>query len=365
MSGAPTACGRCLARSWLLGRLSGHLDRVRAQIGSLLELEADGDLIAAVGGRHRDAIVRELARLDAGRLRSSAAEAGLELICRCDPAYPARLRALAAPPAVLHVAGGLTRFLTLADQDPVAIVGTRRPSSYGAEMARSLGRGLASAGVTIVSGMALGVDSSAHAGALAAQRAAGTIAVLPGSADRPYPAGKRVLHRRITASGAAVSELGPPTSVRRWMFPARNRVIAALAAATIVVEAGERSGSLVTARLARALGRPVGAVPGRVTAAEAAGPNELLARGAHVVRGPQDVLDQLFGDGVRTARATERAALTPGLRELLVAIREGHDTAAALARAGFPPERGLAELAALELTGYISRTPGGKFCVIP
>ncbi len=151
------------------------------------------------------------------------------------------------------------------------------------------------------------------------------------------------------------------------MFPARNRIIAALAAMTVVVEAGERSGSLVTARMARGIGRPVGAVPGRVTTPQAAGPNGLLESGACVVRGPQDVLDHLFGAGVRTVAASEpgRAHVPEELRPLLDAIAEGHETAAALARAGFAPDKGLAALAALELGGFVRRGAGGRFTVTP
>jgi DNA processing protein len=148
------------------------------------------------------------------------------------------------------------------------------------------------------------------------------------------------------------------------MFLARNRIIAALAAMTVVVEAGEYSGALVTARLARELERPVGAVPGRVTAPQAAGPNGLLAAGARVVRGPQDVLDHLFGAGVRRA-ADARPRPPVELRALLAAVADGHDTIAALTRVGFEPERGLTGLAALELGGYLRRAPGGRFTVAP
>jgi DNA processing protein len=149
------------------------------------------------------------------------------------------------------------------------------------------------------------------------------------------------------------------------MFTARNRIIAALGAMTVVVEAGEHSGSLVTARIARELGRPVGAVPGRITAPLAAGPNGLLARGALVVTGAQDVLDHLFGIGVRGGRHDSRAALEPELRALLEQIGDGVDTAAALSRAGLGAEEGLAALASLELAGYVRRAAGGRFSVVP
>jgi DNA processing protein len=356
------ACDRCLARTWLIGRLAGHIDRLRGQVAEVLELD-EPELIAALGGHERGRLGDEFDSVDVDAVRTRSAAAGLETICVCDPAYPPALRRLSAPPAVLHIAGGLERLLGLLGQDPVALVGSRRPSPYGMEMAGKLGRGLACAGITVVSGMALGIDSAAHAGALEADGP--TIAVLPGSADRPYPAGKRTLHRRIVTAGAAVSELGPGTSVRRWMFLARNRIIAGLSAMTVVVEAGEYSGSLVTARAAAGLGRSVGAVPGRVTTPQAAGPNRLLAEGARVVRGPQDVLDHLFGAGVRWVDAPRRPGPPPELEPLLAAIAEGHDTPGALARAGFEGAGGLAALAALELGGFVARGPGGRFTLTP
>jgi DNA processing protein len=359
MSGA---CDDCLRRTWLLGRMAGHLDHARARIAAVLELD-DGELIAALGGEFGDDLLRERESVDVGRQRDRCSEASLELVCRCDPAYPARLRHLTAPPRVLHVAGGLDRFLALVAGDPVAIVGARAASTYGTGVARSLGSALGRAGVTVLSGMAHGIDSAAHLGALDAQ--APTIAVLPGPADRPYPPSRRALHRRVVATGAAVSELPPETAVRRWMFPARNRVIAALAAMTVVVEAGERSGSLVTAGFARQLDRPLGAVPGQITRPQAAGSNALLAGGAVVVRGPQEVLDALFGAGVRTAADDDRPELTEELGLLLAGLADGQGTSAALIRAGYEPDEGIAALASLELAGYVRRDGGGRYAVIP
>jgi DNA processing protein len=342
--------------------MAAHLERVRGRIDEVLEL-SDDELIQAVGGGKRDALAHEHDRLDTEAVRARSRAAGIEQLCRCQAAYPLQLRALRAPPAVLHVAGGIDRLLELVAQDPVAIVGARAASPYGSGMARSLAAGLARAGLTVVSGMANGIDSAAHTGAL--QAGAATLAVLPGSANQPYPAGRRSLYRRLVSSGAAVSELPPGCAVWRWMFPARNRIIAALATMTIVVEAGERSGALVTAQLAKALGRPLGAVPGQVTTRQAAGPNQLIAAGATVVRGAQDVLDALFGEGVRTAVAAERPALAEELAALLQAIATGHDTAAALVRAGVGLEQGLVALASLELAGYIRREPGGRYSVVP
>jgi DNA processing protein len=357
-----TACDDCLARPWLLAALAGHLERTGSRLSELLALE-DTDLLRAVGGRRRAALERQLADFDPAAARHRANQAGLEIVCRCHDVYPDGLRALPNPPAVLHVAGGLSCFLKLLRGPPVAVVGTRRPSTYGLDMGRALGRALAASGLTVLSGMAHGIDSAAHEGALAAD--AGTIAVLPGSAERAHPASRRSLHRRILAGGSAVSELPPGSRVWRWMFPARNRLIAGLAAMTVVIEARERSGALITAGWAGELSRAVGAVPGRVTSPQAAGPHLLLQDGAHLITGAQDVLDVLYGPGVRNAGRTRYPALEPELRRWLTAIADGHDTPAALARLGLAPERALQVLSALELSGHIRRGAGGRFAVMP
>ncbi len=358
--GTARACDRCLGRAWLVEQLGGHLELARGRIALVLALP-DDELIAAVGHDRKADLRRGLAQFDAAAARELSATARLELICSCDPGYPPRLRALDGPPAVLHVAGGLERFLALAGGEPVAIVGARRATGYGVDVARSLGRGLASAGLAVLSGMALGIDSAAHDGAVAANRP--TIAVLPCGADRPYPRAKARLHAKIQATGSVVSELPAGARAWRWTFPARNRIIAALSAMTVVVEAGGRSGALLTAGFARSLGRPVGAVPGRITSPQSRGPNGLLAAGASVVRGPQDVLDHLFGAGVRRAPGREKPDLAPELRVLLAAIADGHDTATALERAGLAAHQGLAALASLELAGFVRREPGGRFAV--
>lgn len=358
---SPDACPACLARAWLLARLAGHLDPVRARVEELLALDPEL-LIEAVGGAHRGELAHQLAQFDPVAARARAETARLTLVCRCDPSYPAALEALAAPPAVLHVAGGGERLRGLLGESPVAIVGSRRPSAYGLDVARSLARGLAAAGITVLSGMALGIDTAAHRGAL--DVTGGTIAVLPAGADRPYPASARALHDRIRREGAVVSELPPGTRARRWMFPARNRVIAALAAMTIVVEGRRDSGALLTAARARELGRPVGAVPGRVTSPLAAGPHELLRAGAELISGPEDVLDGVLGLG-RGAVATHRRPLDPQLDALLEALAEGHEPEVALDRAGVGADRGLAALASLELAGRVRREAGGRYSVLP
>ena len=347
-----SVCDACARRTWLLGRLAGHLEIARSRIADLLAI-GDDDLIAAVAGARRDAVRRELAGFDPRAEAAVRRAAGVEAVCRCDPGYPEGLRDLAGPPAVLHVAGGLRRLGALTGAGPVAIVGTRRPSAYGREVARSLAGDCARAGVTVVSGLALGVDARAHDGALGALGT--TIAVMPGGADLAYPAAHRRLHARVRERGLAVSELGPGVASRRWMFPARNRIIAALSAMTVVVQARDGSGALLTAEWARSLGRVVGAVPGQVTQELSAGPHDLLRGGARPVTGARDVLDALGG-----ASLSERPpTLGPPLDGLLRALAAGDDLPAAFAEAGLDAAGGLAAMASLELSGHVRRTAGG------
>jgi DNA processing protein len=239
-------------------------------------------------------------------------------------------------------------------------VGTRRASADGLEVASALGRGLTAAGVTVVSGMALGVDSAAHAGAVA--RTGRTVAVLAGGADVPYPPTKARLYGRIVESGCVLGELPPGFVAMRWCFPARNRIIAALAHMTVVVEAARRSGSLITAEIAIDLGREVGAVPGPVTAWRAAGTNALLRDGATLIRDTSDVLDVAVG-----VERHEPALLhlEPRLRDLLRAVADGRDTLAALTHAPAQVAPTLAALTELELLGHLRRGAGGRYVVIP
>lgn len=354
-------CDICLRRAWLIARLAGHIERAwlaRRPLPAVLSLP-DGELIAALGGAQQESVTADYERFDAAAARRSCRAHGVTALCGCDARYPERLRELADAPAVLHVLGDVGRFERLLGAECVAIVGARRATAYGLAQARRLGRGIAAAGLTVVSGMALGVDSAAHAGALDVD--GGTVAVLAGGADRPYPPSKRLLHGQIAARGAVVSELPPGTRAHRWSFPARNRIIAALGGLTVVVEAGERSGSLITASLALDLGREVGAVPGLVTAPLAAGSNSLIVDGARLVRGPEDVLEALLGPGAPTAAELEREQLRGDLAELLDKVGGGEDTVAALVAGGLPLDAALAGLAQLELRGHVQRAAGGRY----
>ncbi len=359
---APGACESCLKRTWLIAALAGRLEhrlRGRRAIPSVLALP-DDDLLAALAGADQARLASAYASFDPADQRAKIAAVGLRAICRHDDAYPASLESLPDAPAALHVAGDVGR---LAPAHAVAVVGARRASDYGLEVARAIGRGLGAAGVTVVSGLALGVDSAAHAGALEARGP--TVAVLGGGADRPYPAAKEGLHREIAKVGAVVSELPPGFRAFRWCFPARNRIIAGLAAVTVVVEATEASGSLITAGFARDLGREVGAVPGRVTAPSAAGTNALLYDGAHVVRGAEDVLD-LFLELPSRAPPPRPAPppLPAGLGELLAAVADGRDTVGALTAGGVALAEAMTGLTQLELLGRVRREAGGRYVAL-
>jgi DNA processing protein len=278
-----------------------------------------------------------------------------------EPGYPACLRDLGEDaPKELYGAGDRDAVTRLAHQATVTIVGSRRASSYGLRIAEQLGRDLASAGVTVVSGMAWGVDSAAHRGALAG--GGPTLAVLAGGPDVVYPPSAARLYRDILASGAAIGERAPGTRPERWSFPVRNRIMAALAKLVVVVEAADPSGSLITARDAiERLGREVGAVPGQVGMRTAAGTNALLADGAAVIRCAEDVLDRLAGVGARIVRRAG-PALDPELARALELVEAGASTPDALAAAGGSDPHGAAvALVRLELLGYLTADAMGVY----
>jgi len=351
------ACDDCLRRTDLVGALAAWLDvewRRRTAPAGVLSLPDETLVALDPTGR----VTQRYAAFSPARARERIAAAGLIALCRCRAAYPERLLELADPPAVLHVAGDVA---ALEADESVAIVGARRGTSYGLEVARALGRGLAAAGVPVVSGMALGVDSAAHVGAFE-HPAAVPVAVLAGGADVPYPASRRRLYERLVARGCVVSELPPGFVAYRWCFVARNRLIAGLAALTVVVEATERSGSLTTADFAEQLGRSVGAVPGPVTSRFSSGTNTLLAAGAGVVRDTRDVLDLLLGpSSPRVEPAPPAVPIEPRLRRLLDAVERGHGSLAELTSDPEATHRVLQDLTDLELRGLVRREFGGRY----
>ena len=226
---------------------------------------------------------------DAARFASDLQARGLRWLGRSDPGYPPLLAAIHDPPPGLFVRGGGA--LELLSRTAVAVVGARSCSPYGSQVARTCARELAAAGLAVISGLARGVDGEAHRGAL--ESGGDTLAVLGCGVDRDYPASHRELAARICERGLIVSEYAPGVEPAPWRFPARNRIVAGLARVTVVVEARERSGALITADFALEQGREVFAVPGEITSALSAGTNALLGLGATPYTSPRDVLDAL------------------------------------------------------------------------
>ncbi len=310
------------------------------------------------------AVLRE-ARVLAARAERRAAALGARLLTLLDPDYPAPLLDLALPPPVLYCQGEIP------DRPATAIVGSRAADAYGREAATLFARRLAEAGLTIVSGLARGVDSAAHRGALAAADGR-TVGVLGCGLDVPYPPGSHRLRRRIAERGAVITEFPPGTPPSRHNFPIRNRIIAGLASGTLVVQGEARSGSLITARLALELGRDVYAVPGRIFDSRSAGPNGLIRDGALAAQRPRDILESLPQaelDRLPAAEATPEAAGSGAASgddaaRLLAAMTPGEplpaDQLAALS--GFTVERLLALLLELELAGRVRREPGPAWC---
>jgi DNA processing protein len=355
-----SACEPCLRRTALLGLLGPWIERGGGGVRRLPEALAlsDDALVHGVCRGKRAAVDRRLARFDAVQAQARAARAGMGILCRHASGYPQQLAQMSDAPAVLHTLGAPALLDRCGLDGAVAVVGSRQASGYGLQMAYALGRDLAAAGVPVVSGMAYGVDSAAHEGALAA--GGPTVAVMPGGADHAYPRSKVGLHARIRASGLLLAEMPPGMRPFRWSFPARNRIMAALARMTVVVEGTEGSGSLITAAFAADLGREVGAVPGQATSTLAAGPNRLLAEGAVVVRSADDVLDAVYGPGERPRARPPSSRLDPALEALLERVEAGAGTVDQLAR-----EAGVAEVLAglseLELLGLVHRGPGGEY----
>ena len=276
-----------------------------------------------------------------------------------DAGYPGCLADLDEHPPPAFYGVGRRAALTDLDRPAAAtIVGSRSASAYGLRVAETLARELALAGVTIVSGMARGIDAAAHRGALAA--GGSTIAVLAGGPDVVYPKLHRPLYELIVAGGAAVSEHPPGTTPQKRFFPARNRIMAALGQIAIIVEAAQPSGSLITAGKANDLGRTVGAVPGQLGARNAAGTNALIKDGAHLIRGAQDVLDLLFGVG-HSGHARE-VRLEPPLDAVLELLRAGAASLDRLAQeGGLQPHEVAVALSRLELLGLVESDALGGY----
>jgi DNA processing protein len=293
------------------------------------------------------------ASFDADAYLAMLRERGLRWLARSNPAFPQRLHAIHDPPPGLFLRGaGEPELLTRAS---VAIVGARSCTDYGAHVARRLACELTAAGVVVVSGLARGIDGYAHRGALDVHGV--TVAVLGCGIDRDYPRAHAALAAQMVACGGLiVSEYPPGVAPAPWRFPARNRIVAGLALATVVVEARERSGALITADLALEEGREVLAVPGEITSALSDGTNALLRLGAVPVTCADDVLAAI---GVEPATKPEDEPPPGAPRSVLSAIEGGAQTADDIARAtGLAADAVAAALTELELAALVRTSAG-------
>lgn len=331
--------------------LSGVPRRVRCVLAETVNARPFDALrqrgLAAVAetarGRVDDEVPALLRRLD---------DNGWRWIVPGESDYSEGVANLSDPPLGLFVKGEIPRART------VAVVGSRRATPYGLEVAAVLGRQMAGAGIAVASGMARGVDASAHRGAL--ESGGPTVAVWGTGPDRVYPPEHKELAHDIASNGALLTEFPPGTPPRRHNFPKRNRVLAGLAQAVVVVEAGARSGALITARHALEEGRDVWAVPGSIFSDLSLGPNALLRAGARPLLVPAELIDDLGG---RPQSPSSRPPATEDSHPLLAHLP--HGTAATTDelshRSGLPVSRLSVELLQLEVAGVVERRPDGTF----
>jgi DNA processing protein len=290
-------------------------------------------------------------------------EAGVSIVPFTDANYPARLRMIADPPPLLYVKGEIRPD----DERAVGVVGSRSASDYGRRVARDLCRGLAALGFTVVSGMARGIDGTAHETAL--RFGARTIAVLGSGVDRVYPSEHATLYQRISKSGAVISELPLGTRPMTFNFPARNRLISGLSLGVVVVEATEKSGSLITAALAVEQGREVFAVPGEVGSSRSRGAHRLIRQGAKLVETVDDIIEEIApqlltrpGEAAREQKRMLPQSASAEIRKIFDLLQGSSlQIDEIIEGSGFTPARTSEILLDLELQGYLRQLPGKRY----
>lgn len=345
-----------LLRSRLLERFSSASDVLTASEEQLQQVQGVGPKTARriLNATHDVQLDAQLALVH---------QHGLGVLLPSHDAYPRLLREIHDPPGVLFLRGALEPH----DQLAVAIVGARRASRYGRQQAERLAAGLARIGITVVSGMARGIDAAAHRGALSA--GGRTIAVLASGVLNPYPPEHVNLAEEIAASGCVLSEAAPTMPPISGMFPQRNRIISALSLGTIVVEAADRSGALITSRHAMEQGREVFAVPGQIDNPLSAGPNRLIRDGARLVTSIDDVLEELGPlaeatprlDGDGAIRSVAELKLNDLERTVLDAVDPTGCTIDEVAAAcEAPVHRVLSTLSVLEARRLVCKTAGNR-----
>jgi DNA processing protein len=337
-------------RSWLdaLGSARAVLDAIQSQD---VALPPGAEALSAAAIERLRAIGDEQAR----RAVDDLGDSGARLVTDADTDYPQAMRDLADPPPLLYLRGNADALRTRS----VAIVGSRAATSYGRNVAASLAHAFAGYGATIVSGLARGIDAAAHTAALHA--GAPTVAVVGSGLCALYPSYHALLADEIVAAhGAIVSEFPPRMEARAHQFPMRNRIVAALGAATIVVEAGTRSGALITARLADEIGRHVFAIPGDVGRPTSAGTNGLIKDGVPLITDAADAA-ALLGWSVEIAATGHDSTGEP---LLALVTPSGIDIDELAARTGIDAGTLLGRLTLLELQGRVQRLPGGAFAAV-
>jgi DNA processing protein len=365
--GAPVSGQDCAP--WLaLGRIRGvggvSFKKITARFADPAAVfRASAAELAEIEGLHRELIhsianFNDWAEID--KEIQCARAAGVKMIPFSDAAYPASLRAIADPPPLLYVKGELRDN----DSKAVAIVGSRSASDYGRRIASDLARGLVSFGLTVVSGMARGIDGMAHESAL--QAGGRTLAVLGSGVDRAYPPEHETLYRRISESGAVISELPMGARPIAFNFPARNRLISGLSLGVVVVEATEKSGSLITASLAAEQGREVFAVPGEAGASRSRGSHRLIRQGAKLVESVDDIIEEIApqlsrrnGDGGPDSARSLPENSGPAARQIFALLKETSlQVDQVIEQSGLPASQVLQVLLDLELQGFVCQTPG-------
>jgi DNA processing protein len=270
-----------------------------------------------------------------------------------DSTFPSQLTGIPSAPRELHTIGDRATL----DAPCVAIVGTRHPTPYGERIAATLTTTLAEAGVCVVSGMAIGIDAVVHRTALATQGR--TAAVLGTAIDQPYPVKHKALYKSIASRGIVISEFGAAKQYFPGAFPRRNRIIAGLSALTIVVEAGEKSGALITADYANTYGRSVAAVPGPIDSPQSVGANQLISDGANVITRPDDALILI---GLTNAKPSVKSepALSGDMATVWNAIQPGRDTDAIIAATGLTASQCAIAITMLEMKGLVACLLNGE-----
>jgi DNA processing protein len=340
-----------------------RLQALRDHFGSLeaaWQAPVEGLWAAGLGPKLADRVVEARSKANLDQLMERYIARGIRVLTWEDADYPSRLKEIDQAPPVLYVRGTLTG----EDAWAIAVVGTRRVTAYGRQVTEDLAATLASNGVTVISGMARGVDAIAHQAAL---KAGGrTIAVLGSGVDRIYPPEHAQMAANIMEHGALVSDYAPGTGPEAANFPPRNRIIAGLSLATVVVEAGETSGALITAQFAVDQGREVFAVPGSILAPQSKGANRLIAQGARPMLSARDVLDALQLTQVPQQRAVRRAL--PGdeieSRIMTVLTHEPLPMDEIRNQSGLPIERVSAALVMMGLKGLVRAVGGTNYVAV-